>query len=438
MYKGKNLRTENILNLTLEIIYLLTGEDYTVVKSYGKRVTRSSSRRVSGGLSRTKSHITVPPPHSLTDEKHNDQKILELTNKIIQMLTGEVPIRCEDVTVYFSMEEWEYIEEHRGMYKDVMMENHRPLTSPDGASNRNTPERCPRPLYSQDHTEENHSVPHDGQAEDLINIKVENIEEEIYVWSDQQCEKEAIHTGISTGGHNSTGKRLALSTDCDTKDSIMPQDSTGENATPPELCPVLYTAVPSSDPSSNEESSPYYTVAVTQDTTHTKHKLFPCSKCGKCFPLKSHLVRHQKYHKGANSLSYSECGKYFRHKAGVIQHLRTHTGEKPYFCPDCGKCFKQKSEIAQHRRIHTGEKPYACFECGRCFTQLSGLLQHHRTHTGEKPFLCPECGKGFKQKSGLLQHQRIHTGEKPFMCLQCGKRFKQKAGLIQHQRVHKG
>ncbi|XP_063814335.1 oocyte zinc finger protein XlCOF29-like [Pseudophryne corroboree] len=115
--------TEQILNLTLEIIYLLTGEDYVPEKKSPIHVTRRCGSRVSGLLSRTQSPITEPPPHSLIHERDNEQKILELTNKIIQLLTGEVPIRCEDVAVYLSMEEWEYVEGHRHLYKDVMMED---------------------------------------------------------------------------------------------------------------------------------------------------------------------------------------------------------------------------------------------------------------------------------------------------------------------------
>ncbi|XP_077346212.1 uncharacterized protein LOC143989813 [Lithobates pipiens] len=156
--------TERILNLTLEIIYLLTREKFPLVKS-GDHMT-----------------ITVPPCDSLKPERHNMEKILEVTKKMMELLTGEVPIRCQDVTVYFSMEEWEYLEGHKDLYKDVMMDNQPPLTSPDGSSNGNPPERCPRPLYSRDSTQEGHTIPHHHQSGNLgcdnIDVKEEYKEED--------------------------------------------------------------------------------------------------------------------------------------------------------------------------------------------------------------------------------------------------------------------
>ncbi|XP_044129592.1 oocyte zinc finger protein XlCOF7.1-like [Bufo gargarizans] len=124
--------TEKILTLALKIICLLTGEDYTVVKKRsGECVTPSSHTDGSGGWSKTQRPIAKESPsHSLIHERSNDEKILELTYKIIELLTGEVPIRCLDVTVYLSMEEWEYLEEHKDLYKDVMMKDHQPFTSP--------------------------------------------------------------------------------------------------------------------------------------------------------------------------------------------------------------------------------------------------------------------------------------------------------------------
>ncbi|KAM5125155.1 uncharacterized protein ACMZJ9_022416 [Mantella aurantiaca] len=145
MEEDQSHMTERILNLNLEIIYLLTGESYPLVKS-GDQVT-----------------IMVPPPHSLKPEGNNTKKILEVIQKMIGVLTGE---------------EWEYLEGHKDLYKDVMMDNQPPLTSPDGSSNRNPPERCPRPLYSRDSTQEYLPIPHHHQRGNQSDCKVE-VKEEI-------------------------------------------------------------------------------------------------------------------------------------------------------------------------------------------------------------------------------------------------------------------
>ncbi|XP_077111207.1 oocyte zinc finger protein XlCOF29-like [Ranitomeya variabilis] len=82
MDMDRDKMAERILHLTLEILFRLTGEDYTVVK-------KTSSDPVSEGWGRPLSPITGPPPHPLIHEDINDHKILELTYKMIELLTGE-------------------------------------------------------------------------------------------------------------------------------------------------------------------------------------------------------------------------------------------------------------------------------------------------------------------------------------------------------------
>ncbi|KAG9469268.1 hypothetical protein GDO78_020911 [Eleutherodactylus coqui] len=184
MEKDRNKMMESALNLTLEILFQLTGEDYIVVQ-------KTSNDRcwapVCDGWGRPLSPILGPPPQPLIHEDINVQKILEFTNKMIELLTGEVPIRCQDVTVYFSMEEWEYLEGHKDLYKEAMMETLQPLPSPVPSSKRRTPERCPHPLLPQDHQLL-------YQDEDLTNINTT----ETNVRGDQRC-KEEIPTGNRPG-----------------------------------------------------------------------------------------------------------------------------------------------------------------------------------------------------------------------------------------------
>ncbi|XP_069605655.1 oocyte zinc finger protein XlCOF8.4-like [Ranitomeya imitator] len=369
---------KRILDLTLEILFCLTGEDYTVVK-------KTSSERcqdpVSEGWERPLSPITKPPPHLLIHEDINDQKILELTYKMIELLTGEVPIRCQDVAVYFSMEEWEYLELHNNLYEDIMIEVPQPPTSPDLSSKRTTPERCLRPLLPQDCKQEDPNVPQDHQGEDLTHINTT----ETYVRGDERCKEE---TPTYDYPDDCTWKSEGQLTSSILKsdDLEISQDTIEVNSITPDILSSLHSKDLSSDslPATEENQRPKR--GIKKQTAPKARKSFSCSECGKCFNWKHHLDRHQ----------------------------RIHTGEKPFSCSECGKCFNQKVNLDRHQRNHTGDMPFSCSECGKYFNKKGHLDVHHRTHTGEKPFFCSECGKCFVRKSDLGRHQRLHTWEKPF------------------------
>ncbi|XP_073536773.1 uncharacterized protein [Phyllobates terribilis] len=458
---------ERILHLTLEILFRLTGEDYTVVK-------KTSSERcqdpVSEGWERPLSPIKRPSPHRLIHEGINDQKILELTYKMIVLLTGEVPIRCQDVAVYFSMEEWEYLEGHKDVYKNVMMEVPQLLTSPVLSSKRTTPERCHHLLLPPGCKQEDPNVPQDHQGEDLTHINTTKT----YVRGDKWCKVE-----IPTYDYPDVCTRRAegrLTSSIFKSDNLeIPQDTIEVNAITPDILSSLHSKDLSSDPmkqvpysdslpttkenqrhenSIKKQISPRakkaFSFSEYGDTFpleksflkdqkfHTAKNRFYCSKCGKCFNQKSNLVNHQRIHTGKKPFFCSECGKCFNKKSDLVRHQRTHTGEKPFSCPECGKCFTHKSDLVSHQRTHTGEKPFSCSECGKCFTYKSNVVNHQKTHTGEKPFRCSECGKCFNQKWILVNHQRTHTGERPFSCSECGKCFNQKSNFVKHQRTHTG
>ncbi|XP_077110285.1 uncharacterized protein LOC143766456 [Ranitomeya variabilis] len=440
MDMDRDKMAERILHLTLEILFRLTGEDYTVVK-------KTSSERcqdpVSEGWGRSLSPIMESPPHPLIHEEINDQKILELTYKMIELLTGEVPIRCQDVAVYFSMEEWEYLEGHKGLYKDVMMEVPQPLTSPDLSSKRTTPERCPRPLLPQDCKQEDPNAPQDHQGEDLTHINTT----ETYVWGDEWYKEEIPTYDYRADYCTRRSEGQLKSSIFKSGDLEITQDAIEVNIITPDIPSSLHSKDLSSEPLKQVLSSDSlpttkeiqsHKISIEKRTAHKSKKPFSPSEYGICFPLEKSFLKHQTIHTAENKFSCSKCGECFNQKSDLLKHQRTHTGEKPFSCSKCGKCFNHKSALDKHLRIHTGEKPFSCSECGKCFNQKSHLVIHQRSHTGEKPFSCSECGKCFNHKSDLLRHQRIHTGEKPFSCLDCGKCFNKKSHLVIHQRTHTG
>ncbi|XP_077111080.1 uncharacterized protein LOC143766949 [Ranitomeya variabilis] len=441
MDMDRDKMAERILHLTLEILFRLTGEDYTVVK-------KTSSDRcqdpVSEGWGRPLSPITGPPPHPLIHEDVNDQKILELIYKMIELLTGEVPIRCQDVAVYFSMEEWEYLEGHRDLYKDVIMEVPQPLTSPDLSSKRTTPERCPRPLLPQDCNQEDPNAPQDHQGEDLTHINTT----ETYVRGDEWCKEEIPTYDYPADDCTRRSEGQLTSSIFKSDDLEILQDTTEVNAITPDVSSSSIHSkdlssdpmkqVPSSDSLLTTKENQSHKGGIKKQTAPKAKKSFSCSECGKCYTLKRHLVRHQITHTGEKPFSCSECGKCFAHKSALVDHHRIHTGEKPFSCSECGKCFIHKHKLVGHQRTHTGEKPFTCSECEKCYAHKSLLVRHHRTHTGEKPFTCSECGKCFAHKPLLVRHYRTHTGEKPFSCSECGKIFDHQSALVTHQRSHTG
>ncbi|KAM4641529.1 gastrula zinc finger protein XlCGF66.1-like [Discoglossus pictus] len=108
--------TEVILKHALEIVFLLTGEQYVVVKIKAEIPPYNTNSSISEAVH----GVPVPPNGSMADKKHRDNMILRHASNIIILLSGEIPVRYDNVAMYFTTDELQYCEEHKEIYKDIM------------------------------------------------------------------------------------------------------------------------------------------------------------------------------------------------------------------------------------------------------------------------------------------------------------------------------
>lgn len=442
MYLEMMEKAEAILNHTLEIICLLAVEDYILVKR------EAEGNRSVYSLCAAEFHDDVPTSSAMRPDlsftlrgiqERNQKEILELTNKIVRLLTCEVPIKCQDVAVYFSKDEWEYLEGHGERY------NYQPMGEAEEEPLPKNPQDTDRRSPVLHHIKEEPDTgdfevqpavlvdcvpicyvktePRDGSDEDsmdridtdsppILSSVISHISEEPdeeYDAQDNDFINDETEQSEIIYQLTVTNKRC--------------RKSRSEGRTSPcDLCGKRF---------SNKAS------LTRHVKIHTREKRFPCDLCGKRFSSRNHVETHQRIHTGERPFSCAECGRKFLNHSHLVLHKVVHTREKPFTCPVCGKGFTRKSSVIKHSGIHAEKKPHVCKECGKSYCQYANLVVHQRLHSGETPYTCRHCKKGFILKASMIRHELSHTGEKPFACPQCDKCFVDNSSLNKHKRgVH--
>ncbi|XP_018105948.1 oocyte zinc finger protein XlCOF7.1-like isoform X1 [Xenopus laevis] len=484
--------TEKILNLILEIICLLTGEECIVVKKNGDHITDVINKIHSPKIN--------PPPQ------------LSACNKIPHLPVTEVPLHYEDGVVCLSTEEWEYTkrheysEKHKGRNKGIMRENQQPckpvgcdvvgavnktdsgmrseeiLKEPDTIAdcNGNIPESCPiAPCSGQDYT--------DGESVASHNSQVRPIEMMSHTYKEEEI---PIEIRIGEYGDRITSQKSPIGQYSDNAvaehevskkyqirlpDSIT-QPENSENILLPQEDAFLpqqwkTEAIPmeiSENPVSLEtqfNSSPIYHPDPLHETDQYQDQYQDAEQYQEqCVSGKPYSLAEDKGSHLEEIRDHAEFPRDNKYLSQVLPN-RSIQGFAPpitqdpsvtYNCAVCRKDFRNNREFLMHLKSHSPEP--TCSGSSENLSNYSGFAQQNiqrgecvqsvlpkikmaapqQVRAAKRGCVCPTCGKGFSQSSDLVVHQRIHTGEKPFVCSYCGKSFTQRGHHISHLRTHTG
>ncbi|CAI9557090.1 unnamed protein product [Staurois parvus] len=426
----KRQRTRKLLSQIVEIVCLVAGEDLKLVK------------------------------------KNED------LSKFYQK-EGQIPVRYQDVAVFFTREEWNYIEENEELYKkeilsdpnetkedqvedfiddfeedaditddhffkllEVNSQGHSPGAAPVGRKRKKVllptmpciPEYVPGALGHEDR-----DCPSDRTCKSEYFSEVAN-EETVSDSHDlkPQIKEEDCSPEVSTewnatdDSHDASGPMLWIAEDGTTSTHWMPRHDSSS------ATPILKKQRGRQKKLLEQPVVPSDTGGVVWHTAHNHTELAEHSKILQNLPALDWVTRQRP---SQATLSCGICNKCFYSAAELETHQITHSEETLLSCEDCTKIFDVKSDLEKHKAKEHGKLRYPCEVCGLQYNYRSQYIIHQRTHTGEKPFCCKECGQAFGHKCSLLIHMRKHSGSSLFECGRCGKLLDTEQALEKHRKL---
>ncbi|XP_018095553.2 oocyte zinc finger protein XlCOF8.4-like, partial [Xenopus laevis] len=421
-----------------------------------------------------------------------DKKILELMSNIIQLLTGEVAIRTHHVSIYFSLDEWDYIKGNKDLYEEGIKEDPQKPLPPDSEyeDKRDITADLGGTLCYNNETSKIGAEGADFCVEgNISNPKISPVEQ----------------LPPANGIKEETASREeGNQSDC----SINPLPEQLQGTDTP--TPIIGFSL------NNSLAANYMSVVIKEETAsweeekhlaeQTQSTLKGCRLNNNLFSkdtsdgINGELVLWQRNHNYCKINTISGQIQRTDKIADIMDCSLTNNSQDDYvpFVIEEESCEEgnqsdcrinplteqiqetdtptpimgcslsiikdnkddKNAETSPHEHHLTKEiihKKYCCSQCHRQFLQKRDVVRHERTHTSQihvsphrnlythlnvhtakQPLSCSECEKCFTRSAELTDHQRTHTGEKPFCCSECGKCFTRLSQLTVHRQTHTG
>ncbi|KAM4641566.1 uncharacterized protein O3C94_015907 isoform 2-T2 [Discoglossus pictus] len=468
--------TEVVVKHALDIVFLMTGEHYIVMKI--------NTKQISPTLSDPEGPKDKGLPYGREGEKRQmSEQIVRHASDIIHLLRGEVPIQYDDFAVYFSMDEWEYIEKNKDVYKDIL-ESH---LMPNYQGN-DTPYEDELPASPQSDV-----ILKQGEHDktDALGMSVMQNKNEIINQTARDKQNPMESKVAPHGAPNQ--KRNTPGNDTPYEDELpaSPQSDVILKQGEHDKTDALRTSVMQDEngiinQSARDKQNPMESKVAPHGAPNQKLKRntpdngTPYEEESPASPQSDViLLQEENYKPDALRMSKEQD------KDGIINQtardkLNQMSEEAPCGAPD--QEFKkntpegtvvtrdqvngdssQSSLISDDRLLEngdsdlvnkslelpeneivdlTGEDEYyfievelhSCTICGKGFKDKESLTIHEITHTGEKVYKCGNCGKNFTNRSSLYIHRKIHNGE--CVCTVCQKSFDNYLSLRNHKKTH--
>ncbi|XP_046393921.1 zinc finger protein 271-like [Ischnura elegans] len=122
---------------------------------------------------------------------------------------------------------------------------------------------------------------------------------------------------------------------------------------------------------------------------HSDERRYRCGECYKSFKRLSHARDHLRIHSSSYPYQCTKCGKAFRWQATLKSHELSHGGPalRLHHCDTCGRRFPSKWSLVRHQRLHSSEASGATQSCVAKFG-ASSLSLGEFSRNEEKDLAC--------------------------------------------------